>query len=126
MIQWRAHVNQRRFVDNKKTVMEAVWNLDCERVRILRIKLRNIDIMKKFAARIFDNKNFNIFFFCAMSGKTESAKYGSIIIHSFFAMNVTSTASVQDANLASWTFFACQLKHEIVWETFNVTFDLSV
>ena len=50
MIQRRAHVNQRRFVDNEKTVVEAVRNLDGERVRILRIKLRNIDIMKKFAA----------------------------------------------------------------------------
>ena len=61
MVQRRAHMNQRRFVDNEKAVVEAVWNLDCERVRILRIKLRNIDIVKKFAARIFDNENFNVF-----------------------------------------------------------------
>ena len=63
MVQRRAHMNQRRFVDNEKAVVEAVWNLDCERVHILRIELLDIDIVKQFAARIFDNDNFNTFSF---------------------------------------------------------------
>ena len=43
-------MNQRRFVDNEKTVVEAVRNLDGERIGVLRIELHDIDIMKKFTA----------------------------------------------------------------------------
>ena len=63
MIQRCADMYQGRFVYDKETVVELVGHLYRERIAVLRIELLDIDIVKQFAARIFDNDNFNTFSF---------------------------------------------------------------
>ena len=49
-------MNQRRLVNDQKSVMEHVGGLDRERVGVLRVELRHIDGMKQLVTRILHRK----------------------------------------------------------------------
>ena len=56
MVQRRSHMNQGGIVNDYKPVVEFVGRLDRERAAVLLVELRHIDIVKKLAARIFDDE----------------------------------------------------------------------
>ena len=57
VVQRRADVDQCRPVDDKKTVVKLVGDLDHERAAVLRVEPLNVDVMEKPAPRILHHEN---------------------------------------------------------------------